>query len=163
MFYGTEMCYNLSPYANRGSGFKAFGHTWINNGKEEKFVSSVGDLEDEWEIGRLPVGEETRQKMQTALLNREDNPFKRKGEQSMSHGRVWVTTPERDQERYLKPGEEAPEGWEPGRMKRPPRSQESRDRTRQALKGKEKSPEHRQKLRESTLAYYEKKRSLPAD
>jgi len=161
MFFGTEMCYNLSPFAQGGSNFKPYDYFWVNDGHEEKFVNSLEGFDRRWDVGRLPMKLETRLKMQSALLARKDNPFKLKGEQSMAHGRTWVTTPQRDQEKYLKPEEEPPVGWIPGRMKRPPRSEESRDRTRCALRGKTKSPEHRQKLREATLAYNARKRGLP--
>lgn len=135
MFFGTEMCYNLSPYAQGGSDFKPYGYFWINNGQEEKFINSWGDLDQgNWKEGRLSVKTETRKKMSEKLIQREDNPFKRKGDESMSHGRVWITTPERDQERYLKPEEEIPQGWVRGRMKRAPRDAESRVRTSVSLK-----------------------------
>lgn len=88
------------------------------------------------------------------LRNWKDNPFRLKGELSMSHGRKWVTNQDKTEELYLKPGEDPPEGWVPGRMKRPPRTAESRMRTSKALKGKKKSEPHKQNLREATLNYF---------
>jgi hypothetical protein len=70
----------------------------------------------------------------TSTNSRPENPFRKKGEESMSHGRVWVTDPERTLEIYLKPGEEVPTGWVPGRKKFKPRSEESRQRTSAALR-----------------------------
>jgi len=90
----------------------------------------------------------------TSVNNRKENPFKKKGEESMSHGRKWVTTPAKTEEKYLKSGEEIPEGWILGRMKRPPRSKESRKKTSQSLKGKTKSESHKNNLRKATLKYY---------
>ena len=154
MWFGTEQCYNLSPYANGGSGFVCQDYTWITNKTVEKLLPPGENVPEGWEAGRLPFSPEVRKKKSESLTNWEDNPFRKKGEESMSHGRKWVTTPEKDQEKYLKPGEETPEGWISGRMKRPPRSAESRERTRQALKGKPKSESHRRSLREATLNYY---------
>ena len=154
MWFGKGQCYNLSPHA--GGGWQAWveGQTWINNGDCEKYLERDQVLPDGWEKGRFPFPTEFGKKLSENLKNWEDNPFRKKGEESMSHGRKWVTTPERDQEKYLKPDEKPPEGWISGRMKRPPRSAESRERTRQALKGKPKSESHKHSLREATLRYY---------
>jgi hypothetical protein len=161
MWFGTEQCYNLSPYANGGSGFVCQDYTWITNNVAEKLLPPGEDVPEGWEAGRLPVSSEARRKKSESLLNWEDNPFRKTGEESMAHGRKWVTTPERDKEKYLKPGEEAPDGWISGRMKRPPRSEESRERTRRSLKGKPKSDSHKQNLREATLNYYANKGKTP--
>jgi len=161
MWFGCERCYNLSPYANGGSGFVCQDYTWITNKVAEKLLPPGEDVPEGWKAGRLPVTAEARKKMTDSQTKREENPFRKKGKDSMSHGRKWVTTPEKDQEKYLKPGEEAPEGWIPGRMKRPPRSAESRERTSQALKGKPKSDSHKRSLREATLNYYAQKGKTP--
>jgi hypothetical protein len=157
MWFGTEQCYNLSPYANGGSGFVCQDYTWITNKVDEKLLPPGEDVPEGWEAGRLPFSPEAKKKKSLRNLEWEKNPFRKTGEESMSHGRKWVTTPEKDREKYLKPGEEAPEGWISGRMKRPPRSAESRERTRQALKGKPKSDSHKQSLREATLNYHANK------
>ena len=133
MWYGKEQCYNLSPYAKGGCLWRATGHCWINNGEIEKYIAEGTEVDEGWELGRLPLKSETRQKMIEALKKREDNPFKLKGELSMSHGRVWVTNSDYSEERYLKPGEQIPEGWQRGR----------------ALKGK-KRPDHSESLRGRT-------------
>ena len=107
------------------------------------------------------VSEKGRQKMSETskrTLEKHGNPFAKKGEESQAHGRVWVTNSDKSEELYLKKGEEIPEGWIRGRMKRPPRSQESRDRTSNALKGKKKSEEHRKNLSISTSNYYKNKK-----
>ena len=161
MWFGTEQCYNLSPYANGGSGFVCQDYTWITNKVDEKLLPPGEDVPEGWEAGRLPFSPEAKKKKSLRNLEWEKNPFRKTGEESMSHGRKWVTTPEKDQEKYLKPDEEAPEGWISGRMKRPPRSAESRERTRQALKGKPKSDSHKQNLREATLNYYANKGKTP--
>jgi len=156
MWFGKEQCYNLSPYANGGCQWRATGHCWVNNGEVEKYIEEGTEVDAGWEIGRLPMSEESRQKL------RESHTGKIRPECATAVGRVWVTTPNRSDEKYLKPGEEIPEGWIAGRKKRQPRTAESRERTRRALKGKPKSEEHKQKLREATLAYYARLRGLPA-
>lgn len=100
--------------------------------------------------GRKRISEKTSRR----LSSWEGNPFKKRGEESMSHGRRWVTNSSRCQEKYLRPGEEVPEGWIAGRMKRPSRSDESRQKTSNALKGKGKSEEHKEKLREALSNYW---------
>jgi hypothetical protein len=65
---------------------------------------------------------------------RPDNPFRLKGESSMSHGRRWVVNSDKTEEIYLKAGEEIPEGWVLGRKKFKPRDEESRRKTSRALK-----------------------------
>ena len=99
-----------------------------------------------------------QRKAQSALVTRtnskSENPFRKRGEESMSHGRRWVTNSSRCREKYLRPGEEIPEGWVAGRMKRPSRSDESRQKTSNALKGKGKSEEHKEKLREALSNYW---------
>lgn len=133
MWYGKEQCYNLSPYAVGGGHWVATGHCWVNDGTSERYIESGTEVEEGWELGRLPVRPETKQKMTEALKRREDNPFRKKGKESMSHGRIWVTTPDYSQERYLKPGEEIPEGWINGR----------------SLKGKER-PDHSENMKGRT-------------
>lgn len=100
---------------------------------------------------------EEQRKQQSILVTetnlRETNVFRRKGEESMAHGRVWVTTPDRTEEIYLKPGEEAPEGWVKGRKKFAPRTEKSRNRTRQALKGKPKSEKAKENIRKARLDF----------
>jgi hypothetical protein len=88
------------------------------------------------------------------LKDRSKNPFAKKGGQSQSHGRRWFCNPERTEELYLKKGEEPREGWVPGRMRRPPRTEESRQKTRESLTGKPKSDEHRKNLSEAMKKYY---------
>lgn len=103
------------------------------------------------------VSIEGRQKMRESTLRRLEkygNPFAKKGKESQSHGRKWVTNSDKTEEIYLKPGEVAPEGWIPGRKRRPPRSQESRNRTSKALKGKKKSDSHRKNLSKAAINYY---------
>jgi hypothetical protein len=95
-------------------------------------------------------------------LDRTKNPFAKRGEESQSFGRRWFSSPDLSQEIYLKKGENPPSGWIPGRIKRPPRSEESRERTRKALKGKPKSEQHKQKLSESVKKYFDQKRSQDA-
>jgi hypothetical protein len=92
-------------------------------------------------------------------MERHGNPFAKKGEESQSHGRVWVTNSDRSEEIYLKKGEEIPNGWERGRKKRPPRSQESRNRTSLALKGKKKSEEHKRNLSIATSNFYKNQKN----
>lgn len=105
---------------------------------------------------------EEQRKQQSALVTeinlRETNVFRRKGEESVSHGRVWVTTPDRTEEIYLKPGEGAPEGWVKGRKKFAPRTEESRNRTRQALKGKPKSEKAKENIKKARLAFLARNR-----
>jgi hypothetical protein len=122
--------------------------------------SACGDKNPNYGGGRMP--EETLKRMgqlcSERLLTWEENPFRRKGELSMSHGRVWATNTDRTEETYLKPGEQIPEGWVAGRKKYPPRSEESRNKVRNSLKGKPKSESHKEKLRQATLNYYENKK-----
>jgi DNA-binding IclR family transcriptional regulator len=68
-------------------------------------------------------------------------------------GRVWVTTLDRTEEIYLKPGEEAPEGWVKGRKKFAPRNEESKQKTREALTGKPKTKEHIENIRKARLDF----------
>lgn len=65
---------------------------------------------------------------------RPENPFRLKGEASMSHGRKWVSNPDKSEEVYLKVGEEIPNGWNLGRKKFNPRDEESRKKTSQSLR-----------------------------
>lgn len=107
------------------------------------------------------LSEEQRKQQSTLVTEtnlRETNVFRRRGEESMAHGRVWVTTPDRTEEIYLKPGEEVPDGWVLGRKKFPPRTNESRDKTRQALKGKPKSEEHKASIKKARLDFLAKNR-----
>jgi hypothetical protein len=100
-----------------------------------------------------------RQKMKDTVLKTMEkygNPFAKKGEESLSHGRKWVTNEDKSDEKYLKKGEQPPVGWVPGRKKRPPRSQESRDRTSNALKGRKLSDEHKRSVSEGLKLYYSK-------
>jgi hypothetical protein len=157
MWFGKEQCYNLNPGANGGWKPWIKGQTWVNNGEAEKYLPCECELPEGWKEGRLPIKESTRKKNSKSQKERKDNPFKKKGEESMSYGRRWVTTPEKDEEKYLKPGEEPPEGWVFGRMKRPSRGEESRNRTRQALKGKPKSEQHKENLKKAALDHYLKK------
>ena len=101
MFFGTEMCYNLSPNASgfRGSQFSPKGYVWMNDGIAEKIVAPNVELGSTWVKGRLPVKEETRRKCVTAT------------------GRVWVTNEDRSDEVYLKAGQDTPEGWKSGRKR----------------------------------------------
>jgi predicted GIY-YIG superfamily endonuclease len=148
MFFGTEMCYNLSPYAIGGCLWRASGHCWVNDGSKERYIEVGAMVEEGWNYGRLPVSEEMKEKLRQA------NTGKIRPECATAVGRVWVTNFEKTEEIYLKPGEEIPEGWVKGRRKFPPRSEESRQRTSNALKGKPKSDSHKQNLREATLNYY---------
>jgi hypothetical protein len=100
--------------------------------------------------------EQSERVTQTNL--RESNVFRKKGEESMSYGRIWVTNEDRTDEIYLKPGEEVPEGWIKGRKFRP-RDAESRQRTSRALKGKPKSEQAKKNARIARLAYLERVRS----
>lgn len=163
MFQGVEQCYNLSPNSTGGwSHIETTGRSWINNGERERFVSlqELPGLPDGWSLGRLPFPEGYREKISKRMTDSVNNPFKRKGVESMAHERQWFCNEDRSEEIYLKPGENPPEGWIRGRKKFPPRSEESRQKTSNSLKGKQKSPEHREKLRQSTLAYHQRKRSL---
>lgn len=148
MFFGKEMCYNLSPFATCPPGWRATGHCWVTDGTTEKYVEAGTEVEEGWVPGRLPVSCEAREKMRKAHTG------KVRPECASAVGRVWVTTPDRTEEIYLKPGEEAPEGWVKGRKKFAPRTEESRNRTRQALKGKAKTEQHRENLRQATLRWY---------
>lgn len=147
MFFGTEMCYNLSPFATCPPRWSATGHCWVNDGTTEKYVEAGTEVEEGWELGRLPTSDETREKMKKAQTG------KVRPECATAVGRVWVTTPDRTEEIYLKPGEEVPEGWVLGRKKFPPRTKESREKTRQALKGKPKSEKAKENIRKARLAY----------
>lgn len=152
MFFGTEMCYNLSPYANGGGTWRATGHCWVNDGTTEKYIEAGTDVGDGWDLGRLPVAEETREKLRKAHTG------KVRPECASAVGKVWVTNTDKTEEIYLKPGEEIPEGWVKGRKKFAPRSEESRDRTRQALKGKTKTEQHKENLRKAVLKWYSENR-----
>lgn len=99
---------------------------------------------------------ERQSSLVTKINLRETNVFRRKGEESVSHGRVWVTNADRSEEVYLKPGEKVPEGWIRGRKKFAPRTEGSKAKTSQALKGKRKTKEHREKLRQATIEWYRK-------
>lgn len=152
MFFGTEMCYNLSPSARCPLFWKATGHSWINNGTTEKYIEVGALVEEGWELGRLPFGAEAKEKMSRAQLG------KKRPECATAVGRVWVTNPDRTEEIYLKPGEDVPEGWMKGRKKFAPRNEESREKTRQALKGKPKSEEAKRNIRKARLAYLDRNR-----
>lgn len=152
MFFGTEMCYNLSPYATGGCMWVATGHCWVNNGITEKYIEVGSLLEEGWILGRLPFAEEAIENMRKAQIG------KVRPECATAIGRIWVTKPDRTEEIYLKPDEEIPEGWILGRMKRPPRSEESRQRTSKALKGKPKSEAAKKSIRKARLAYLERVR-----
>jgi len=99
---------------------------------------------------------ETQSNLVTEINHRKSNVFRLRGQESMSHGRVWVTNEERNQEIYLKPGEEVPKGWTRGRKKFAPRTEKSKAKTSQALTGKPKTNEHREKLRQAALEWYKK-------
>jgi len=134
--------------------------------KSEKFnFSASGEDNPNYGGGRkTPEGlKKISETTRNRLLDPAKNPFARKGEQSQAHGRKWYSSPDSTEEVYLKKGEESPEGWVPGRMKRPPRSEESRERTRRALRGKTKSQEHRKNLSESMKKYYDKMRAEQGD
>jgi len=100
--------------------------------------------------GLAKIAQTTRNRL---LKNPEANPFCKRGVESQSNGRRWFASPDKLEEVYLKKGEDPPEQWIPGRKVRPPRSEESRERTRMALKGKTKSESHRRKLSESLRKY----------
>jgi predicted GIY-YIG superfamily endonuclease len=158
MWFGTEQCYNLNPRAVGGFTFEPTDYRWITNGEEERYIHKEFKCPRGWEYGRLPLEQATRDKMTQRLLERANNPFKKKGEESMAHGRVWVTNADKTEEKYLKKGEEAPEGWQPGRKTRPPRSAESRAKTAAALKGREKTQEHKDKLQEAAIKQWERQK-----
>jgi hypothetical protein len=146
MFFGTEMCYNLCPSAVCGF-WRATGHCWVNDGTIEKYIEVGALVEEGWELGRLPVADETKEKLRQAHTG------KVRPECASAVGRVWVTSPDRTEETYLKPGEEIPDGWIRGRKKFAPRTDESRQKTSQALKGKPKSEKAKENIRRARLAY----------
>jgi len=137
-------------YANKAKQ-RSEGFNFSASGKDNPNYGG-GNISEE---GRKRITESTRER----LRDRSKNPFAKRGEQSQSYGRKWFSSPDLTHEVYLKRGENPPDGWIPGRMKRPPRSEESRERTRRALKGKLKSEQHKQKLSEATKRHYEKKLS----
>jgi hypothetical protein len=144
MFFGKKMCYNLCPFAV-GGAWTATGHCWVNDGSTERYVETGTEVEDGWMLGRLPVAGETKEKMRKAQTG------KVRPECASAVGRVWVTTPDRTEEIYLKPGEEAPKGWVKGRKKFAPRTSESRSKTSRSLKGRKKTNEHKENLRAAAL------------
>jgi len=144
MFFGTEMCYNLSPGSSLNP-WSSKGYRWVTNGLEEKYVEVDKDPPAGWEIGRLPVSDMTRAKM------RESQTGKKRPECASAVGKTWVTNKTRTEELYLDPGEEIPEGWVKGRKKFPPRTQESKDKTSKTLRGRKKTKEHKEKLRVAAL------------
>jgi hypothetical protein len=150
MFFGTEMCYNLSPYAECPLFWRSTGHCWINDGITEKYIEVGTLVEEGWELGRLPFSNEAKEKIRRAHTG------KVRPECATAIGRIWVTNPDRTEEIYLKPGEEIPEGWVRGRRKFAPRSDESRQRTSKALKGKPKSEAAKKSIRKARLAYLER-------
>jgi hypothetical protein len=152
MFFGTEMCYNLSPSAECPLFWRATGHCWVNDGTTEKFIEVGALVEEGWELGRLPVSDGAKEKMRKAQTG------KVRPECASAVGRVWVTNPDRTEETYLKPGEEIPEGWIRGRKKFAPRTEESRQKTSQALKGKPKSEKAKESIRKARLAYLDRNR-----
>lgn len=85
-----------------------------------------------------------------------ENPFRKKGSESMSHGRRWATNAKKTEEIYLKPGEEIPKDWLLGRKNYPPRSEESKAKVSNSLKGKSKSDSHKDNLRKAALEFYKK-------
>jgi predicted GIY-YIG superfamily endonuclease len=150
-FFGTEMCYNLCPSAICGV-WRATGHCWVNDGTTEKYVEVGTLVEEGWELGRLPVSDEAKEKMRRAHTG------KVRPECATAIGRVWVTNADRTEEIYLKPGEEIPEGWVKGRRKFAPRSEESRQKTSKSLKGKPKSDEAKKNIRKARLAFLARNR-----
>jgi hypothetical protein len=136
--------------------------------KTEKFYFAASGQENP-NYGGGNVSTKGRRAISTATTNRllanpENNPFSKKGEESMSHGRKWVTNKDRSEEKYLRPGEDVPEGWSSGRKIRPPRSEESRQKTSETLKGREKSKAHRESLRLAALKQWERvKGKTPSD
>jgi predicted GIY-YIG superfamily endonuclease len=151
MFFGTEMCYNLCPSAVCGV-WRATGHCWVNDGTTEKYIEVGALVEEGWELGRLPVAAEVKEKM------RKSHTGKVRPECATAIGRVWVTNADRTEEIYLKPGEEIPEGWMGGRRKFAPRSEESRQKTSKSLKGKPKSDEAKENIRKARLAFLARNR-----
>jgi group I intron endonuclease len=126
MWFGKEQCYNLSPYATFGPIWDSSGHCWVNNGEAERYIKEGSEVEEGWAMGRLPLKDETKEKMRAAQLG------KIRPECATAVGRVWVTNVERTEEVYLKPGEETPEGWIKGRTlkgkKRPEHSESMKNR-----------------------------------
>jgi predicted GIY-YIG superfamily endonuclease len=149
---GKEVCYNLSQWSTGGTNWVATGHCWVTNGTEEKYAKAGTEVEAGWRLGRLPVSAEAKEKMRQAQTG------KVRPECASAVGRVWVTNPERTEEVYLKPGKEVPEGWIKGRKKFAPRSAESKHKTSNSLKGKTKSPEHRENLSKSASQWWAENR-----
>ena len=124
----------------------------MNDGTTEKYVEVGTQVEEGWELGRLPVSDKAKEKMRRAHTG------KVRPECATAIGRVWVTNADRTEEIYLKPGEEIPSGWVRGRRKFAPRSDESRQRTSQSLKGKPKSEEAKENIRKARLAFLARSR-----
>jgi hypothetical protein len=118
---------------------------------------AFGENNPNYGPGRMPIKsrKSISEKASERLSHWPENPFRNRGENSMSHGRRWFSSPCRTKEVYLKKGEEPPEDWSPGRKKRGARTKESRRKTSESLKNKSKSEEHKKKLKESLLKYHE--------
>jgi len=151
MFFGTEMCYNLSPSSAVPDPHNNVGYKWINDGNKEICLRPGEVIDPGWSEGRLPVKDLMREKLRKAHTG------KKRPECATAVGRVWVTNSDKSEEKYLKPGEEIPDGWVKGRKKREPRSLESRMKTSKALKGRVRTAEENEKTRQGILRWHERR------
>ena len=84
----------------------SYGKKIYNNGiKEKRFIE--GEQSNEWELGKLPISEETKRKLRDAAKN------KRLGKDHPNHGRKIYNNTKK--ELFFIPGEE-PDNWLLGRL-----------------------------------------------
>ena len=82
------------------------GRIWVNNGTEEKFVKDTSKyLSNGWRIGKLPITNETRQKMSESAKNRPCNTV---GKKKIHKGDIGKFVSIEELQKYLD------DGWELG-------------------------------------------------
>lgn len=82
------------------------GQIWINNGVEEKLVKDTSKyLSNGWRIGKLPITNETRQKMSESAKNRKCNTV---GKKKIHKGDIGKFVSIEELQKYLN------DGWELG-------------------------------------------------
>jgi len=129
MFFGKEMCYNLNANAD-AVNWNPSGSFWICKGQEEKWCRDGEKIPEGWKRGRgWNPSEEARE------IWRQRATGWRHPNQLSNTGRKWAKNSEGTEERYLKPGEKIPPGWQQGRLSRPT-SEKTREKLSVKMKGR---------------------------
>ena len=82
------------------------GRIWVNNGTEEKFVKDTSKyLSNGWQLGKLPISDDTRRKMSESAKNRKCNTV---GKKKIHKGDIGKFVSIEELQKYLD------DGWELG-------------------------------------------------